>query len=316
MKMTRNQQTIYKPISAESRGLHSGRTVHVTLKPALAGSGIVFQRLDLPGAEALEAVVDNVHSTQLATTLGAGENRVSTVEHLMAALLSLGVDNILVEVNGPELPVFDGSAEPWVELLQQAGLRGQALPRRAWLVTRPFRVTDGDKSIEVLPASRFSVEATIDFNGSIGRQALCYLGGEESFIQEISRARTFCHLKDVEFMRSRGLALGGGLENAVVIGDDGILNPEGLRYDDEFVRHKLLDFIGDLAMAGAPVIGRFIITKPGHELNRRFVAEALTEPGLLKAADEVFPKEKEAGRPAPRRSISIDESCWAQQALA
>ncbi len=304
------QKTIYNAISAESRGLHSGRDILVTLKPAPAGRGIVFQRVDLPGAKKLEALVDNVHSTQLATTLGEGENRVSTVEHLMAALVSLGVDNILVECGGPELPVFDGSAEPWVELLEQAGLRDLGLPRRVYLVTRPFRVSDGDKSIEVFPAGRFSVEATIDFNGSIGRQVFRYLDGDQAFVREISRARTFCYLKDVEFMRSRGLALGGGLENAVVIGDDGILNPEGLRYGDEFVRHKLLDFIGDLGMAGAPVIGRFVITKPGHELNRRFVAEALAEPGLLKAAAKGFVP-KEAFHPAPRPSISIDEGRWA-----
>ncbi len=308
------QKTIYNAISAESRGLHSGRTIRVTLKPAPADGGIVFQRVDLPGAKKLAALVDNVHSTQLATTLGQGENRVSTVEHLMAALVSLGVDNILVECDGPELPVFDGSAAPWLELLHQAGLRDLGLPRRAYLVTRPFRVADGDKSIEVFPASRFSVEATIDFNGSIGRQVCRYLDGEQSFAREISRARTFCYLKDVEYMRSRGLALGGGLENAVVIGDDGILNPEGLRYDDEFVRHKLLDFIGDLGMAGAPLIGRFVITKPGHELNRRFVAEALAEPGLLKAAngssaEGFLPKENL--RPAQRPSISIDEGFWA-----
>ncbi len=308
--MIKNQRTIYNVIHAESRGLHTGRDIQVILSPAPANSGIVFQRVDLPGAKRLEAVVDNVHSTQLATTLGEGENRISTVEHLMAALVSLGVDNILVEVNGPELPVFDGSAAPWVKLLKDAALRDLGVSRRAYVVTRPFMITDGDKSIEVHPASRFSVEAAIDFNGAIGRQLFRYVDGDETFIREVSRARTFCFLKDVEFMRSRGLALGGGLENAVVIGDDGILNPEGLRYGDEFVRHKLLDFIGDLAMAGAPVIGRFIITKPGHELNRRFVAEALAEPGLLKAVSlTALGAARPATRPAAR--LSLDEGRWA-----
>ncbi|UQZ89477.1 UDP-3-O-[3-hydroxymyristoyl] N-acetylglucosamine deacetylase [Deltaproteobacteria bacterium Smac51] len=311
--MIRTQKTIYNSISAESKGLHSGRNITVTLKPAPANSGIIFHRIDLPGAEALLASVENVQSTQLATTLGEGENRISTVEHLMAALVSLGIDNVLVECSGPELPVFDGSAEPWVELINQAGLRDLGLPRRVYLVTRPFRITDGDKSIEVLPASCFSIEAIIDFNGAIGRQGLCYVDGDQSFVKEISRARTFCYLKDVEFMHSKGLALGGGLENAVVVGDDGILNPEGLRYDDEFVRHKVLDFIGDLGMAGAPIIGRFIITKPGHELNRRFVAEALAEPGLLKPATvsaEGFIS-KDSVRPSLRPSISVDEGRWA-----
>lgn len=308
----KNQKTVHTAVSAESRGLHSGRIIRVTLNPAPANSGIVFHRVDLTGAQPLKAVAGNVHSTQLATTLGAGENRISTVEHLMAALAALGVDNIVVECNGPELPIFDGSAAPWVELLYQAGLRDQGVARRVYLVNRPFRVSDGDKSIEVFPASRFSVETTIDFSGSIGRQVFRYLAGVESFVREVSKARTFCYLKDVEFMRSRGLALGGGLENAVVIGDDGILNPEGLRYDDEFVRHKLLDFIGDLAMAGAPILGRFIITRPGHELNRHFVAEALAEPGLLKesALSEGFSKEKDT-RPLARPAFSLNAGDWA-----
>ena len=278
MKM---QKTIKNEISAKGLGLHSGRDIYVNFKPAPADSGITFRRIDLGGAPAIKALPENVTSTTLATTLGRGENRVSTVEHLMAALSALGVDNLQVETDGPELPVFDGSADEWVRLLNEAGLVELNAPRKVLKVTRPYKFTAGDKSVEVRPAGRFSVEAHIDFGGAIGRHCFYYVDSDQAFVKEISRSRTFCQLKDVEMMHSQGLALGGSLDNAVVVGDDGILNPGGLRFDDEFVRHKILDFIGDLAMAGAPVVGHFIIHKPGHELNRRFLVSALAQPGLL-----------------------------------
>lgn len=300
MDSTITQKTIQNDISTSGMGLHSGRTINVTLKPASADSGIRFRRVDFAGATDLEAKAENVTSTTLATTLGRGENRVSTVEHLMAALSALGVDNILVEVDGPELPVFDGSAAEWVNLLTEAGLKKLAAPRRMYRVTRPFKVAVGDKSISVRPASRFSVEAHIDFGGAIGRHCFYYVESDQAFINEISRSRTFCRLRDVEMMHSQGLALGGSLENAVVVGDDGILNPDGLRYDDEFVRHKILDFIGDLAMAGAPIIGQFVLHKPGHELNRQFLTDALTQPGLM----ETFVSgAEESKRPAARKEV-------------
>ncbi|MDL2260430.1 UDP-3-O-acyl-N-acetylglucosamine deacetylase, partial [Deltaproteobacteria bacterium OttesenSCG-928-K17] len=243
------QKTIYKDISASGLGLHSGADISVRLRPAPANSGIRFKRSDLPEAPCLAAVAENVTSTTLATTLGQGENRISTVEHLMAALSALGVDNLLVETSGPELPVFDGSAAEWVRLLNENGLTEQNAPKRVYKVAKAFTVVEGDKSISVRPASRFSVEAHIDFGGAIGRHCFYYVESDQAFTSEICSSRTFCQLKDVEAMHSRGLALGGSLENAVVVGDDGILNPEGLRFDDEFVRHKILDFIGDLAMA-------------------------------------------------------------------
>ncbi len=315
------QKTIARDIDTEGMGLHSGRTIAVTLRPAPAGSGVRFQRVDLPQAPALAAHAGNVTSTTLATTLGHGENRVSTVEHLMAALSALGVDNILVETDGPELPVFDGSAEGWVALLKEAGLVEQNAPRRVFKVTRPFKFTHGDKSIEVRPASRFSVEAHIDFGGAIGRHCFYYVDSQEAFTREISRSRTFCQLKDVELMHSRGLALGGSLDNAVVVGDDGILNPGGLRFDDEFVRHKILDFIGDLAMAGAPVVGQFVLHKPGHELNRRFLQEALAEPGLMESAVAGTEESrrpalrKDPRRLAPRMPLPLDEAWTASMGM-
>lgn len=295
MKM---QKTIKSEISAKGLGLHSGRDIHITLKPAPANSGVSFRRVDLVDAPAVKAVPENVTSTTLATTLGHGENRVSTVEHLMAALSALGVDNLKVETDGPEMPVFDGSAAEWVRLLNEAGLTELSAPRKVLKVTRPYRFTCGDKSVEVRPAGRFSVEAHIDFGGAIGRHCFYYVDSDQAFVKEISRSRTFCQLKDVEMMHSQGLALGGSLDNAVVVGDDGILNPDGLRYDDEFVRHKILDFIGDMAMAGSQIVGHFIIRKPGHELNRRFLVSALAQPGLLEesVSGSEKPKRREAAK--------------------
>ena len=311
--MSNMQKTIRKNISTTGLGLHSGRDINVTLKSAPANHGIRFQRVDLPEAPVLKAKAENVTSTTLATTLGQGENRISTVEHLMAALAALGIDNIIVETNGPELPVFDGSADEWVRLLKESGLAEQNALRRVYKVTRPHKYAHGDKSIEVRPASRFSVEAHIDFGGAIGRHCFYYVDSEEAFTSQISRSRTFCQLKDVEMMHSQGLALGGSLDNAVVVGDDGILNPGGLRFDDEFVRHKILDFIGDLAMAGAPILGQFVIRKPGHDLNRRFLQDALSQPGLMElsvpAAENIKRQtaRKDARRLLPRLSLSLDE---------
>lgn len=283
------QHSIQKDIFTSGIGLHSGRQINVWLRPAPAGHGLSFRRLDLSGAPALAAVSANVGATTLATTLGQGENSVSTVEHLMAALSALGVDNAAIEVDGPELPIFDGSAARWVELIHEAGLAEQNASRRLLKVTRPFEFRDGDKSISVRPASRFSVEAHIDFGGLIGRHCFYYVDCGQAFSREISRCRTFCQLKDVQFMQSQGLALGGSLDNAVVVGENGVLNPGGLRYDDELVRHKILDFIGDLAMAGAPVLGHFVLHKPGHELNSRFLRAAQAQIGLLQPiwADEL-----------------------------
>ncbi len=309
--MINKQRTISKNILTGGLGLHSGRDITVTLKPGRPNGGICFKRVDLPGAPYLRACPEKVSSTTLATTLGQGENRVSTVEHLMATLAALNIDNLTVETDGPELPVFDGSADRWVSLINQAGITEQNAPRRVYKITRPFKYSCGDKSIEVRPASRFSVEGHIDFGGAIGRHCFYYVESKDAFMNEISRSRTFCRLQDVEMMHSQGLALGGSLDNAVVVGDDGILNPDGLRYEDEFVRHKILDFIGDLAMAGAPVIGQFVIRKPGHDLNSRFLQAAMAQPGLMEAAVA-----GESKRPAPssrrallqRLSLSLDEA--------
>jgi UDP-3-O-[3-hydroxymyristoyl] N-acetylglucosamine deacetylase len=288
------QQTLANEICAQGVGLHTGRELTVRLKPATVGSGLSLKRSDLPAAPALKAVAANVAGTTLATTLGRGENSVSTIEHFLSAVGALGVDNLLVEVDGPELPIFDGSAAEWLRLLNEAGLAHQAAPRHVQTVARPFRLAVDGKSIEVRPAGRLSVEGHIDFGGFIGRQSFQYVASPAAYAEEISRARTFCLAQDVENMRLQGLAKGGSLDNAVVVGQDGLLNPEGLRYRDEFVRHKILDFLGDLALAGVPILGRFTIRKSGHELNCRFVRAVLAEPGLLTAA----PAKQRLQRPA------------------
>jgi UDP-3-O-[3-hydroxymyristoyl] N-acetylglucosamine deacetylase len=279
------QKTIKTEIRIQGLGLHTGRELTVRLKPAPAGSGLSLKRSDLPGAPALKVLADNVTGTTLATTLGRGENSVSTIEHFLSALVGLGVDNILAEVDGPELPVFDGSAAEWLRLINEAGLVSQAVPRLFKTLARPFSLTLDDRSIEARPAGRLSVEGHIDFGGFIGRPSVHRVVSPAAYATEISRARTFCLAQDVENMRRQGLAKGGSLDNAVVVGDDGLLNPEGLRYGDEFVRHKILDFLGDLALAGAPLLGHFILHKPGHELNCCFVRAALAEPGLLIAPE-------------------------------
>ncbi|MDR2934428.1 MAG: UDP-3-O-acyl-N-acetylglucosamine deacetylase [Candidatus Adiutrix sp.] len=275
------QQTLANEICAQGLGLHTGRELTVRLKPAAVGSGLSLKRSDIPAAPALKAVAANVTGTTLATTLGRGENSVSTIEHLLSALGALGVDNLLAEVDGPELPIFDGSAAEWLRLVNEAGLAPQAAPRLSQTLARPFRLAVDDKSIEARPAGRLSVEGHIDFGGFIGRQSFHYVASPSAYAEEISRARTFCLAQDVEYMRLNGLAKGGSLDNAVVVGDDGLLNPEGLRYRDEFVRHKILDFLGDLTLAGVPLLGHFTIRKSGHELNCRFVRAILAEPGLL-----------------------------------
>jgi len=290
------QKTIANEICAQGLGLHTGREITVRLKPAPIGSGLSLKRSDLPGAPALKAVAANVTGTTLATTLGRGENSVSTIEHFLSALSALGVDNLLAEVDGPELPIFDGSAAEWLRLLNEAGPAPQSAPRLWQTLARPFRLAQDDKSIEVRPAGRLAVDGYIDFGGFIGRQSFRYVASPEAYAEEISRARTFCLAQDVENMRLQGLAKGGSLDNAVVVGADGLLNPEGLRYRDEFVRHKILDFLGDLALAGAPILGHFTIRKSGHELNCRFLRAALAEPGLLKAVE---PRNQRPARSQP-----------------
>lgn len=275
------QQTLKQTVQAQGVGLHSGLPIKVTLKPWPIGGGLVFRRSDLPGAPLIPALAQNVVDTKLATTLGAEGVTISTVEHLMAALAALGVDNALVEVDGPEMPVLDGSATPWVELITKSGLLSQMAPRKYYRVVRPFSFTEGDKFFQVEPGFNFSLKNQISFADPIGRQACDFVLNPETFARELAPARTFCLAREIEYMQSLGLAKGGSLDNAVVVGDHGVVNPEGLRFPDEFVRHKALDLVGDLALAGAPIIGRITAFKAGHDLNHKFVTALLAAKGVL-----------------------------------
>ena len=270
------QRTVRRSISCAGIGLHSGRKVTLSLKPASADSGIWFRRSDLGGVE-LPATVQHVGGIHYATGLTRDAVRVDTVEHLLAALVSLGIDNVVVELNSPEVPIMDGSAAPFIYLIQEAGVRELGARRRYLKVLRPMSLSRGDKRIALYPSDHFKVTYSIAFDHPLLRhQSRTIRLTEDAFIDDIAPARTFGFLKEVEWMRQQGLALGGSLENAIVIGDTGVLN-NSLRFDDEFVRHKILDVIGDMALVGHPLIGHLVAHRGGHALHTEFAAIVLQE---------------------------------------
>ena len=274
--MTDVQHTIRRSVSCSGIGLHSGQRVTMSLKPARAGRGIRFRRADLGGIE-IPATVDNVDRLHYATALSRDAGTVETVEHLLAALVGTGVDNVVVELNQPEVPIMDGSAASFVYLVHEAGLKRLTRPRRYLKVLRPVSLTRGDKSIALYPSEHFKVTYTISFDHPLLRHMTHTLRvTQESFIDEIAPARTFGFLKEVEMLRKKGLALGGSLDNAIVLGETGILN-NSLRFEDEFVRHKILDAIGDLALLGSPVIGHLVAHRGGHELHAAFAEKFLRD---------------------------------------
>ena len=270
--MSSAQKTLKAPIHCRGIGLHSGAHIEMTLHPAAPDTGIRFRRRDL-GTTEIRAHWRNVVDSSLCTTLGNGKGvSIATVEHLMAAFGGLEVDNVLVELNGPEVPVMDGSAAPFVFLIECAGLVEQDAPRRAVRVLKPVSVGTPGKSAALVPDDGFSVSFAIDFAcDAIRRQELTLSPSPENFKEGLSPARTFGFLHEVDQMRAAGLARGGSLANAVVISGDRILNEEGLRYDDEFVRHKMLDALGDLYLAGGPLLGHFHGVRSGHALNRQLL---------------------------------------------
>lgn len=270
------QRTLRRTVHCAGIGLHSGRKVTVSLKPAPADYGIRFERADLGGAE-IRAHVSHLGSSQtLQTGLVADQASVETVEHLLAALRGMGIDNVSVELNHPEVPIMDGSAAPWVYLVQDAGVRELSAPRRTLKVLRPVQIQQGDKRIALYPSDGFKVSYTISFDHPLLRHQQKTLELSESvFVDQIAPARTFGFLKEVEMLRQRGLALGGSLENAVVLGETGVLNP--LRFEDEFVRHKILDVIGDLALVGHPVSGHLVVHRGGHALHTALAVELIRQ---------------------------------------
>ena len=271
-----SQRTLRRSISCAGIGLHSGNKVTLSLKPAPADYGIRFQRSDLDGLE-IRATVDNLAGIQYATGLARDAGSVETVEHLLAALASLQIDNASVELNYPEVPIMDGSAAPFVFLIQEAGVKRLGAPRKYLKVTRPVSLTQGDKRIAVYPSDHFKVSYSISFDHPLLRhQARTMIVTEDTFIEEIAPARTFGFLKEVEMLRQKGLALGGSLDNAIVLGETGVLN-SSLRFEDEFVRHKILDVIGDLALVGYPILGHVVAHRGGHALHTAFAAKLLEQ---------------------------------------
>lgn len=274
------QRTLRNSIRATGVGLHTGKKVLMTVRPGAANAGIVFIRTDLPQSQDIPARAENVGETTLGTTLIQGAAKVSTVEHLLSAFAGLGIDNARVEVNAPEVPIMDGSAGPFVFLLQSAGIEEQNAPKRFIRVLKPLRVDDGDKWAKFEPFEGFKVNFEIEFDHPVFKrrvQRATMDFSTTSFLKEISRARTFGFMRDLETLRSRNLALGGTLDNAIVLDDAGVLNEDGLRYEDEFVKHKILDAIGDLYLLGHSLIGEFSGHKSGHGLNNRLLRTLLAD---------------------------------------
>ena len=272
-----SQRTLRRPVSCSGIGLHSGNKVTLSLKPAPADYGIRFQRSDLGGLE-IPATVTHLGGIRLATGLTREAVSVETVEHLLAALTALGIDNVIIELNSPEVPIMDGSAAPFVYLiLNEAGVKTLATPKKFLKVLRPISLSQGDKRIALYPSDHFKVTYSISFDHPLIRhQSRTMKITDETFVEEIAPARTFGFLKEVEMLRQKGLALGGSLDNAIVLGETGVLN-SALRFEDEFVRHKILDVIGDLSLVGYPVIGHLVAHRGGHALHTAFAARILEE---------------------------------------
>lgn len=274
------QRTLKNTIRATGVGLHSGKKVYLTLKPAPVDTGIVFCRTDLDPVVEIPAHALNVGDTTLSTTLVKGDVCVDTVEHLLSACAGLGVDNAYIEVSAPEVPIMDGSAGPFVFLLQSAGIEEQAKAKRFIRIKKPVSVVDGDKEARFEPHEGFSVRFTIDFDHPVFRdreQTTELEFSSTAFVKEISRARTFGFMRDFEYLRANNLALGASFNNAIAVDDYKVLNEDGLRYEDEFVKHKVLDAIGDLYLLGHSLIGRFIGHKSGHGLNNLLLRELLKQ---------------------------------------
>jgi len=291
------QRTLKSLIRATGIGLHTGRKVAMTLRPAQPDTGIVFRRVDLAVPADIPARADLVGETRLCSCLVRDGVKVYTVEHLMSALAGLGVDNAYVDLDGPEVPIMDGSAAPFAFLLQQAGIERQNAPKRFLRVTKRVEVRDGDKSARLEPYDGFKLSFSIVYDHPVfekSANALSVDFAENSYLKEVARARTYGFMHDVEQLRESGLALGGGLDVAVVLDEYRVLNAEGLRFTDEFIRHKLLDAVGDLYLLGKPLLAAFSAHKSGHTLNNRLLRALMSDP----AASEIVTFERSEDAPA------------------
>jgi len=273
------QITIKRAVNASGVGLHSGKKVTLTLHPAAVDHGIVFQRLDLEGAPKIHALWDRATESQLCTMIAENDVSVATIEHLMAALRAASIDNVLVTLDGPEVPIMDGSAEPFAFLLSCAGIQEQKAPKKYLRILKTVTVSDGDKSASFEPGDVPAYEFEVDFDHPvIGHQERRLTLVNGNFLTQVSRARTFGFAHEVEYMRSKGLAQGGSLDNAIVLDREKVLNENGLRFSDEFVRHKILDAVGDLYLAGVPILGLYKGVKAGHALNNKLLRAVFADP--------------------------------------
>lgn len=275
------QRTLRNSIKATGVSLHTGEKVYMTLHPAPVDNGIVFRRVDLDPVVCLPARAENVGDTTLSTTLVVGRERVATVEHLLAALAGLGIDNCVIDLSAPEVPIMDGSAGPFVFLIQSAGVVEQQAAKKFIRIKRKITVEDGDKVASLLPFDGFKVSFTIDFDHPVFRDRKAHSEldfSTDAFVREVSRARTFGFIHEIEYLRSRGLARGGSVDNAIVVDEFRVLNQDGLRYEDEFVRHKVLDAVGDLYLLGYSLLGEFRAYKSGHALNNAALRALIAQP--------------------------------------
>jgi len=273
------QKTIAHQVVISGIGLHTGKRINLTLRPAEVDTGIIFHRTDGEHLVSIEAKSSNVVDTRLATVIGRGGVTISTVEHLLAALSAYGIDNLHIDIDGPEVPIMDGSAAPFASILEDAGIRKQARSRKFLAIRRPISVIDGEKRVSIIPSRFFRITYDIAFqHPCIALQQRSVKLSTEGFRRELAPARTFGFLRDVEMLKAAGLARGGSLENAIVVDDEKILNPEGLRFQDEFVRHKILDAIGDLSLVGYPILGHVRAFKAGHDINHQLAEKILASP--------------------------------------
>ena len=302
------QRTVKSVIRASGVGLHSGKKVTLTLRPAAPDTGIMFRRVDLETPVDIKASALTVGDTRMCSCLDVDGVRIGTVEHLMSALCGLGIDNVWIDLDAAEVPILDGSSSPFVFLIQSAGISEQNVPKRFLRIKKPVEVREGDKLAQLAPYDGFKLNFSIVFNHpAIDRtgQQVSFDFADQGYTRDIARARTFGFTQEVEFLRENGLALGGGLENAVVLDEYRILNADGLRYNDEFVKHKVLDAIGDLYLIGHPIIGEFTAHKSGHDLNNKLARAVLADAESYEIVSFVPPAEAPVG-----------VTRWMQQAYA
>lgn len=300
------QRTLENKVTISGIGLHTGARINLSLRPAMANTGIIFHRTDGDQTVDIKASADNVVDTRMATVLGNQGVTVSTVEHFMAALAAFGIDNLHIDIDGPEVPVLDGSAAPFIREIQQAGIRTLNSSRKFIAIRKPLEIIEGEKRISIIPSRFFRISFDIAFeHPAISVQQYSMKFTTENFCKEIAAARTFGFLHEVEHLKANGLARGGSLENAVVIDKKGVMNPEGLRYPDEFVRHKILDSFGDFSLLGYPLLGHIRAFKAGHDLNAKMVQTIRDNPSHWSYVEFSPQALKEAQR-SRARSFAID----------